>query len=147
MRQRDDNLINRTHILKGASRENPTRMRILKREVQKKRHETIKGGHVKYQSLEKHIGCKLRLIFIGTWVSLDQERSLAQRNQANKKIQKVVPRISNLLKFGTLENAKWGKIAPTSIRYTEENDRTRENPHENQILAKKAPVDSGMDLD
>ncbi|RKF55273.1 Transcription factor MBP1 [Golovinomyces cichoracearum] len=81
MRQRDDNWISITHILKGASRENPTRMRILKREVQKKRHEKIKGGHGKYQSLEKHIGC--------TWVSLDQERSFAQRNQANKKIQKV----------------------------------------------------------
>ncbi|OQU98139.1 KilA-N domain-containing protein [Cladophialophora immunda] len=65
MRRRSDNWVNATHILKIAGFDKPARTRILEREVQKGVHEKIQGGYGKYQ---------------GTWVPLNEGRSLAEKH-------------------------------------------------------------------
>ncbi|KAL6715413.1 Transcription factor mbp1 [Lecanora helva] len=65
MRRKIDHYINATHILKAAGFDKPARTRILERDVQKGKHEKIQGGYGKYQ---------------GTWIPLEEGRSLAERN-------------------------------------------------------------------
>lgn len=71
MRRRADDWINATHILKVADFDKPARTRILEREVQKGVHEKVQGGYGKYQ---------------GTWVPLQDGRTLAERNGVLEKL-------------------------------------------------------------
>ncbi|EXJ70809.1 uncharacterized protein A1O5_05799 [Cladophialophora psammophila CBS 110553] len=74
MRRRSDNWVNATHILKIAGFDKPARTRILEREVQKGVHEKIQGGYGKYQ---------------GTWVPLNEGRSLAEKHGVIDRIAKI----------------------------------------------------------
>lgn len=74
MRRRSDDWVNATHILKIAGFDKPARTRILEREVQKGVHEKIQGGYGKYQ---------------GTWVPLNEGRSLAEKHGVISRITKI----------------------------------------------------------
>lgn len=91
MRRRHDDWINATHILKVADYDKPQRTRILEREVQKGIHEKVQGGYGKYQGWDRASTTGLSKVAelspIGTWVPLNDGRTLAERNHVLHKLQ------------------------------------------------------------
>ncbi|ETN43490.1 uncharacterized protein HMPREF1541_02649 [Cyphellophora europaea CBS 101466] len=74
MRRRSDDWVNATHVLKIAGLDKPARTRCLEKDVQNGVHEKIQGGYGKYQ---------------GTWIPLNEARSLAEKHGIHDRISKI----------------------------------------------------------